>query len=134
MITGGAIVTTKQESARSIMFQTPELTGPPKYYTYDWKAASDSVKRLADLNPSLIAPGHGKPMSGEQMKNDLQDLAEHFNELAVPKHGRYLEKPAVADETGIIYVPPRTTPLSWLMILILFILIMSILMALYLTQ
>jgi hypothetical protein len=42
----------------------------------------------------------------------LDDLVEHFDELAVPKHGRYARQPVEADETGPTFVPPaRLAPL-----------------------
>lgn len=34
----------------------------PWYYTYDMPAARASVVKLLDLNPSVICPGHGKPL------------------------------------------------------------------------
>jgi hypothetical protein len=35
--------------------------------------------------------------------DQLQKLADHF---PVPEHGRYVNEPARADETGITYLPP----------------------------
>ncbi|HUS03446.1 MAG TPA: hypothetical protein VMY77_17020, partial [Chitinophagaceae bacterium] len=32
-------------------------------------------------------------------------LSERFYEIAVPSSGRYVNEPAVADATGIVYVP-----------------------------
>jgi hypothetical protein len=40
------------------------------------------------------------------MLNDLHDLARNFERLAVPSHGRYVRQPALADETGVVAVPP----------------------------
>lgn len=109
LIAGDAIVTTKQESAVSALTQKPQMVRrPPAYFTIDWQAAGDSVRRLADLNPEIVATGHGLPMRGEQMKKQLQELALHFEETAVPVKGRYAEKPVVSDETGVCYVPPPT--------------------------
>jgi glyoxylase-like metal-dependent hydrolase (beta-lactamase superfamily II) len=109
LIAGDAIVTTKQESAVSALTQNPqEVRRPPAYFTIDWQAAGASVRRIADLNPEIIATGHGLPMRGAEMKNQLQELADHFEEIAVPADGRYAEKPAVSNEAGIYYVPPPT--------------------------
>ena len=58
------------------------------------------------LEPSIIATGHGKPMEGKVVRRSLHHLSENFYELAVPASGRYVEEPAVADATGVIYVPP----------------------------
>jgi glyoxylase-like metal-dependent hydrolase (beta-lactamase superfamily II) len=106
LIAGDAFVTTKAESAVSTMLQREVVSGPPKYFTPDWDAAEESVRKLADLNPGIVATGHGRPMRGQEMKKALQNLSENFNALAVPAHGRYVDDPAVANEGGVTYVPP----------------------------
>jgi glyoxylase-like metal-dependent hydrolase (beta-lactamase superfamily II) len=55
LIAGDAFVTTKQESAISVMLQSKELSGPPKYFTYNWSSAARSVRALAGLNPEVVA-------------------------------------------------------------------------------
>jgi glyoxylase-like metal-dependent hydrolase (beta-lactamase superfamily II) len=107
LIAGDAFVTTKQESALSVMFQSEIISGPPKYFTYDWKQAEDSVKKLVGLNPDTIATGHGKPMNGTAMQDELSTLLENFKQQAVPKNGRYVTEPAIADASGVVYVPPK---------------------------
>jgi hypothetical protein len=109
LLAGDAFVTTQQESAWSVMWQTRKLTGPPRYFTYDWEAAAKSVQALADLEPEVVATGHGQPMKGEQMRKMLHKLADQFQDLAVPAHGRYTKEPAKADEGGVTYIP---TPAS----------------------
>jgi glyoxylase-like metal-dependent hydrolase (beta-lactamase superfamily II) len=37
----------------------PMLAEPPTIFTYDPAENRRSVRKLADLNPSLILPGHG---------------------------------------------------------------------------
>jgi glyoxylase-like metal-dependent hydrolase (beta-lactamase superfamily II) len=105
LLAGDAFVTTRQESVWSVMMQTRKLTGPPRYFTCDWKAAARSVKALAALEPETVATGHGLPMKGEQMRKMLHKLANNFNEMAVPAHGRYTREPAITDEGGVTYVP-----------------------------
>ena len=106
LIAGDAFVTTKQESAMAVMSQRLEIHGPPMYYTPDWGAARDSVERLAALEPAIAATGHGIPWSGPQMLQELEQLAERFDELAVPRHGRYVREPAVMNADGVVTVPP----------------------------
>ncbi|MCK7556275.1 MBL fold metallo-hydrolase [Chitinophaga sedimenti] len=106
LIAGDAFVTTKQESLMAIIQQRKEICGPPRYFTCDWQAAERSVKRLAALKPVVVATGHGKPVRGYLLR-ELQQLAGHFNEMAVPEHGRYSAEPAQADGNGVQYVPPR---------------------------
>jgi glyoxylase-like metal-dependent hydrolase (beta-lactamase superfamily II) len=107
LIAGDAFVTTKQESAFSVATQKLELSGPPKYFTSDWIAAAASVKKLRDLNPAIAATGHGKPMQGQQLTQDLDYLVNHFEQIAVPNQGRYVHEPAKANKYGVQYVPPE---------------------------
>jgi glyoxylase-like metal-dependent hydrolase (beta-lactamase superfamily II) len=93
LIVGDAFCTTKQESFLAVATQRPELHGPPAYFTTDWDAARDSVRRLAALRPSQIAPGHGQPMGGHATIEALRELASRFDEVARPEHGRYVEHP-----------------------------------------
>lgn len=108
LIAGDAFVTTKQESVFAVATQRPELHGPPMYYTHDWQQAELSVRRLAYLDPELVATGHGVPLRGPVMRERLHILAQHFRSEALPPRGRYVNNPAVADHTGVRYVPPRT--------------------------
>jgi glyoxylase-like metal-dependent hydrolase (beta-lactamase superfamily II) len=93
LIVGDAFCTTKQESFFAVATQKPELHGPPAYFTTDWDAARDSVRRLAALEPAFIAPGHGQPMAGVQALQSLTELSHRFDEVARPEHGRYVEHP-----------------------------------------
>ncbi len=93
LIAGDAFITTRQESAYAVATQTPELHGPPMYYTPDWDSARESVRKLAALEPELVITGHGRAMHGRQMRDALNLLADRFDEIAVPKHGRYVDKP-----------------------------------------
>lgn len=112
LIAGDAFVTTKQESAVAALLKPEFVHGPPAYFTIDWGAAAASVRRLAQLRPSVAATGHGVPMRGEAMRRQLNHLANDFERVAVPSDGRYVRHPAVADETGVRYVPPpRLDPL-----------------------
>lgn len=106
LISGDAVITTKQESVIAALTQRPEVHGPPAYFTPDWESARQSVTLLAALEPEVLAPGHGVPLRGEKMRQELRRLDETFEELAVPSHGRYAYEPAVADERGVVWVPP----------------------------
>ena len=64
------------------------------------------MERLAALEPLRIITGYGPPMQGDRMLRGLHDLARNFERLAVPPHGRYIGHPALADETGVVAVPP----------------------------
>ncbi|MGY3212402.1 MBL fold metallo-hydrolase [Mucilaginibacter sp. HD30] len=106
LIAGDAFVTTKQESVIAAFNALPALNGPPKYFTYDWDAALASVIRLKKLSPQKAAAGHGPLMSGEQLRLGLEDLVKNFEKKARPGKGRYVPKAAIADERGVVEVPP----------------------------
>lgn len=113
LLAGDAFVTTKNESIYSIITQAQIVSGPPKYMTFDWEAAKASVKKLAALNPAIVATGHGKPMQGDELKEQLTTLADNFDLLAVPPEGRYVGDPAITDANGVMYIPPKkTTPVN----------------------
>jgi len=105
LLAGDAIVTTKPESALYALSYMKSLSGPPKYFTCNWASAKISVLKLAALDPEIVAAGHGQPMAGEEMRSALHTLSRKFDALAQPEHGRYVNEPAITDETGIVYLP-----------------------------
>jgi glyoxylase-like metal-dependent hydrolase (beta-lactamase superfamily II) len=92
IIAGDAFITTNQESAYAVATQRPELHGPPQYYTPDWEAARLSVRRIAALQPDIAITMHGHAMRGEEMRSALNVLASDFDDIAVPKHGTYVDR------------------------------------------
>jgi glyoxylase-like metal-dependent hydrolase (beta-lactamase superfamily II) len=110
LLSADALITTKQESALAVLMQRCELHGPPAYYTPDWDLARESVRVLAALAPDLLVPGHGQPWGGEEMREQLQVLAENFDRMERPRLGRYATQPAIADESGVVMLPPDPLP------------------------
>ena len=90
LIAGDAFITVKQESALAVMTQDKEIHGPPAYFTVDWDAAWDSVKKLNDLHPSIVVTGHGQPMQGGDLARGLAKLTRDFDQIAIPDQGRYV--------------------------------------------
>ncbi|MGE6516552.1 MBL fold metallo-hydrolase [Lysinibacillus sphaericus] len=90
LIVGDAFVTVKQESLYKVVMQKKEISGPPRYFTTDWLAAWESVKKLAALKPAVAIAGHGLPMTGQELTNNLQKLVYDFEKIAVPNHSKYL--------------------------------------------
>jgi hypothetical protein len=80
-----------------------EFSVPPAPLTTDWAAARESVERLAALRPRTVAAGHGPPVTGDSVADDLERFAERFTP---PARGRYHDRPAIADESGVVEVPP----------------------------
>jgi glyoxylase-like metal-dependent hydrolase (beta-lactamase superfamily II) len=108
LVAGDAVVTTKQETAIGAMFERPTLVWrPPAYFTPDWASARRSAETLAALEPEVLATGHGRVMYGPAMRRELRDLADRFDAY-MPSSGRYIPYPAIADERGVVHVPPRS--------------------------
>jgi glyoxylase-like metal-dependent hydrolase (beta-lactamase superfamily II) len=112
LISGDAIVTVKQESALAVLTRYRRLHRPPAYFTTDWTAAADSVRRLAALEPLTLCPGHGRPISGAMLPMELARFADTFACDEVPLRGRYVAEPALADDRGIVSLPPDPLPLA----------------------
>jgi glyoxylase-like metal-dependent hydrolase (beta-lactamase superfamily II) len=110
LVAGDAFVTTKQESMLGALLKPELVHGPPAYFTSDWTAARDSVRRLAALRPEVAATGHGRPMSGPALLLQLNRLANDFDQVARPKYGRYVPQAARSGAEGVIEVPPAVFP------------------------
>lgn len=91
LIAGDAFVTVEQESLYKVVKQEQEISGPPRYYTTNWEAARESVKKLKELNPTTAITGHGIPMSGEKLTESLEKLVNNFDEIAKPDYGRFVD-------------------------------------------
>lgn len=100
LIAGDAFITTRQESAyAALISQRPEMHGPPQYFTPDWQAAKQSVRELARLEPETVITGHGFGMQGAAMRQALHELAQNFDEIAVPEsHKRRAAREAVTSD------------------------------------
>lgn len=101
LLAGDALTTVNVDNAFDLMTKRRQVCRPPAPATTDWEKARRSVQLLASLRPQVIAPGHGAPM--RDAAGQLQQLAHHF---PIPSHGRYVNEPARADETGVTYLPP----------------------------
>jgi glyoxylase-like metal-dependent hydrolase (beta-lactamase superfamily II) len=115
LIAGDAVVTTRQESAYAVATQMEELNGPPAYFTIDWDLAERSVHTIASLKPTLLATGHGPAMRGDMVPDRLAELARDFDTRVRPRFGRYVEQPAITDESGVVSLPPsaRSDGVRW---------------------
>jgi glyoxylase-like metal-dependent hydrolase (beta-lactamase superfamily II) len=64
VISGDALVTLRVNSWSGLLRQRQGLSGPPWYTTWDRHAARASIAAIADLEPSVLATGHGLPLAG----------------------------------------------------------------------
>ena len=64
VISGDALLTLEVNSWSGLLRQRQGLSGPPWYTTWDPEAAAASIVAIADLEPSVLAGGHGLPLAG----------------------------------------------------------------------
>ncbi len=104
LIAGDAIATENMDSYLGMVTKKQELGRAGSPFICDWALAEQSVATLAQLEPQLLACGHGIPMAGDTLPSALLSFAANF---AVPKSGRYVEEPAHTDERGVDWLPPK---------------------------
>jgi glyoxylase-like metal-dependent hydrolase (beta-lactamase superfamily II) len=103
LVAGDAVATADLDSWYGIFSQKKRISRPASPFTYDWEQARASVRTIADLNPSVLACGHGEPMTGPAVALELSQFARNFTP---PSHGRYVAAPAQANAWGVVYEPP----------------------------
>ncbi len=103
LLAGDAFATVNLDSAIDVLRKKQRISRPPVPFTYDWRAARESVRKLDALNPLTFACGHGLPMLGSDAADEFADFAYHF---PIPSHGRYVNEPATTNEFGIVSLPP----------------------------
>ncbi|MCD2137938.1 MBL fold metallo-hydrolase [Salinicoccus halitifaciens] len=91
LISGDAFVTVKQDALYNVLSQKESIYGPPRYLTTDWDLAYESVKKLHDLTPKYAITGHGPPLTGKALGDQLGELVQNFDEIAKPKKGKYVD-------------------------------------------
>ena len=63
LIAGDAVLTVNLNSLGDALSLRHTLGGPPRFATWNWRAATESVSELARLEPGVLVPGHGRPMA-----------------------------------------------------------------------
>lgn len=63
LIAGDAALTIDLNSVGGVLLGRPRVAGPPRYTTWDWPAAQEAIKVLAGLEPRVLLPGHGRPLT-----------------------------------------------------------------------
>jgi len=90
LIPGDAVLTVNLNSPGDALSQRHTLGGPPRFATWNWRAATESVSELARLEPGVLAPGHGRPMTGPVLAPALRALGEQLNNPAGSSAGHKL--------------------------------------------
>jgi len=103
LLAGDVVSTADLDSWRGIASQRRCISSPPSPFTYDWTQARESVRLIAGLKPKVLACGHGRPMSGLDVAEQLDAFAAAFRP---PVRGRYVQTPARTDRRGVVFEPP----------------------------
>lgn len=103
LIAGDALATVNQDSLIDTIKQPTVFSVPPAPFTTNWDAAESSVEQLAEERPVALGAGHGRPVRGPRVADDLQQFANVFPR---PSKGRYAKEPARSDANGLVFVPP----------------------------
>jgi glyoxylase-like metal-dependent hydrolase (beta-lactamase superfamily II) len=104
LLAGDALCTADMDSIVGITTQKQQFARGGSPFTPDWDASKTSVAKLADLEPSLVAAGHGQPISGADVPQKMRDFERTFQ---APAQGRYVSEAARFDENGVTYLPPE---------------------------
>jgi glyoxylase-like metal-dependent hydrolase (beta-lactamase superfamily II) len=83
LITGDALLTVDLNSLWGFLLWSlhigkQRVSGPPRYSTWRWQAAKESIAVLARLEPCVLACGHGIPMTDDRTARELRAFADHF--------------------------------------------------------
>ena len=78
LITGDALLTMDVNSPAGFVAREPRISPPPRFTSWEWPLVTRSLGRLARLQPTLIVSGHGVPMAGAGIADELAGLAERM--------------------------------------------------------
>jgi glyoxylase-like metal-dependent hydrolase (beta-lactamase superfamily II) len=103
LLAGDALSTMDLDSWSAYLTRRRAFNRPSPPFTCDWETNRDSVGRLADLRPAVVAAGHGLPISGEGVAEELRGFVKG---LTPPRRGRYVGTPPRTGERGVESLPP----------------------------
>ena len=75
VISGDALVTLRVNAAAGLLWGSQGISAPPWYTTWDREAALVSIREIADLEPSVLAGGHGRPLAGPVTAAAIREFA-----------------------------------------------------------
>jgi glyoxylase-like metal-dependent hydrolase (beta-lactamase superfamily II) len=64
LISGDALLTVNANSLWDLVRNNQTVSGPPRIATWSWPKAMVSAAVLAELEPRVLAGGHGTPLTG----------------------------------------------------------------------
>jgi len=103
LVAGDALATMDLDSWSAYLTRRRGFNRPSPPFTFDWATTRRSIGTLADLEPTVVATGHGLPILGEGVAEGLRGLVASFTP---PRRGRYVGSPPRAGEGGVEWLPP----------------------------
>jgi glyoxylase-like metal-dependent hydrolase (beta-lactamase superfamily II) len=88
LIAGDAVVTVDLNSPGAFLQwarrrSRQRLSGPPWYTTWSWRTARQSVAFVERIDPLVVASGHGLPMGGAGVAQELRALADRYRTAGI---------------------------------------------------
>jgi glyoxylase-like metal-dependent hydrolase (beta-lactamase superfamily II) len=80
LIAGDAVLTAP---LWGLLSRPQRISPPPWVSSADWRRTKDSVAVLARLEPRVLATGHGVPMAGARVADDLRAFADRFSRHSI---------------------------------------------------
>ncbi len=103
LLAGDALASMNMDSWSGLISGRQVLARAGAPFNCDWEATRASVERLAELHPNVVGCGHGIPISDYDLPGRMERFAGRFR---APRKGRYVRKPALVDEHGVVSLPP----------------------------
>ena len=107
LLAGDAFATMNLDSWSAYLSRERRFSRPSPPFTFNWETTYQSVQKLADLEPKVVAAGHGLPIAGDQVAGELRNFTGRFTP---PRRGRYVASPPRADDEGGVEELPPPVP------------------------
>jgi len=103
LLAGDAFASMDMDSWTGLVTGKRTLARAGAPFNSDWAATKSSVQKLAELQPEVVACGHGTPFSSGPVAARLARFAARFRP---PRHGRYVARSAETNHEGVTSLPP----------------------------
>ncbi|GAB3133332.1 NAD(P)H-binding protein [Marisediminicola antarctica] len=82
LLSGDAVLTVNLNSPAEPSRHRQQVSGPPRFSTWDPHQAAESIERLARLEPRVLAAGHGIPMIGDEVAPALLSFSVETRQVS----------------------------------------------------
>ncbi len=102
LLAGDAVTTRELNSWTRVLRGEGIIGMPPAAPTCDWFAVRKSVERIGELAPDWLGAGHGQPLWGAELHQQLDSFLEY---ATIARKGRYVAQPIRQLEDGTLEIP-----------------------------